>query len=86
MVGEDVRHRYVGELSQRQGHPGESRVKMTLNYVQRGGGEKREESQEQQPRDQKKGQREQVTKMSGLYWEDALWKGQPSWPGLESSG
>lgn len=35
MVEEKVYYRFVGEHSQRQTHPGEFRVVMTLNYVGR---------------------------------------------------
>ena len=80
-------HRYVGEHSQRQGPLGETRVVMTLNYVgtESGGGEEGREGNHYSSQEVEKGQREEVTKMSGLYWEEPLGKGSPA-PELESEG
>ena len=46
MVEEEAYCRFVGEHGQRQRHLGMSRVFMTLNHVERRGGEGRREEEE----------------------------------------
>ena len=52
MVEEEAYCRFVGEHGQRQRHLGMSRVFMTLNHVERRGGEGREGDLLHQPRGQ----------------------------------